>query len=185
MGLCQSTEGPLKRGTAGNGKKVEPPCPTVFELERIIDAKRGAATRLHVNLVNIEFRRGLFEVYRAGCSSDSDSDEDEDDVDCGGGGSARGGAGSGAGSGAGVGEPVDSMAMTGSHGAAALAAPSAETGRGRSNGARGDVFVVTHKVTGPFWGGRRCRPSPSPRFAATKNRKRRPGPTKKNPEEEG
>lgn len=59
MGICQSAEDDAHmRLPSGDDR-----CPTVFELERAIEAKRRSSKRLNVNLVNIEFRRGLFEKY--------------------------------------------------------------------------------------------------------------------------
>ena len=74
MGVCQSA--PAVSGVnKGNGVKqrlgenfdgrVEP-CPTVFEIERAIARRRGASRTVHANLVNIEFRRGFYEVYAKG-----------------------------------------------------------------------------------------------------------------------
>ncbi|CAM9514821.1 unnamed protein product [Scytosiphon promiscuus] len=161
MGLCQSADGSLKRGGAGgDGDGGDRPCPTVFELERIVDAKRGAAKRLHVNLVNIEFRSGLFEVYRVGCGSggdgDDDDDADADDDDSGAGCGGGSGSGGGAGSVAGGGEHVDLMAVIGSHGGAGalLAAPGVEAGRKKTNVGGEGIFVVTHKCTGRAYGAR-------------------------------
>ena len=139
MGICQSTEDPL--GGAAFGAEGEP-CPTVFELERIIEERRGAASRLHVNLVNIEFRRSLFEVYCRG-APDEESDQVEAGRGGGGGGSGGGGGGGGGGS---DGEPADSIAMVGNVAAAAAAAErkKAETEM--------DMFVATHKVSDQWVG---------------------------------
>lgn len=120
MGMCQSTADP-HGGAAFSGEGE--PCPTVFELERMIEERRKAAVRLHVNLVNIEFRRSIFEVYRRGAA-----DEDCDDFD-------------GNGSGGGDDEPVDSIVMVGSA-VAGVGAGKKKTENGDGDG----VFVATHKV---------------------------------------
>lgn len=62
MGLCQSGVDQARDVDLPEGER----CPTVFELERTVEKKRGASKRLHPNLVNIEFRRGLFEMYHKG-----------------------------------------------------------------------------------------------------------------------
>ena len=80
---CLSRAATLPKGTKpavagvnkGNGVKqclgenfdgrVEP-CPTVFEIERAIAQRRRASRTVHANLVNIEFRRGFYEVYAKG-----------------------------------------------------------------------------------------------------------------------
>lgn len=129
MGMCQSTEDPL--GGAAFGGEGEP-CPTVFELERMIEERRGAASRLHVNLVNIEFRRSLFEVYCRGAP-----DEESGQVEAG---SGSGGGGGGGGS---DGEQVDSMGMVGN---AASAAAAAAAGRNKAE-MEMEMFVATHKVS--------------------------------------
>lgn len=130
--MCHSTDHPL--GGPAFGGEGEP-CPNVFELERIIEERREAAVRLHVNLVNIEFRRSLFEVYCRG-AVDGDSGE----VDAGGSG---GGGGDGGGGVDDHDAPVDLMAIVGNPAAAAAGA-----GRqGAESGKRDEVFVATHKVS--------------------------------------
>lgn len=65
MGACQSA--PSAVGTDHNfdaKKDVHGErCPTLLELECMIERRRRAGKRVHVNAVNVEFRRGLFEVY--------------------------------------------------------------------------------------------------------------------------
>eukprot|EP00752_Nemacystus_decipiens_P012366 g10961.t2 len=123
MGMCQSAEDPL-------GAAAGEPCPTVFELERIIEEKRGKAARLHVNLVNIEFRRSLFEVYTRGAPDEESGESDGSDV------------------GGSDGEPVDSIVMAGN-----AAAVIGGGGRKRAEDGKGDdVFVATNKCTGRAYG---------------------------------
>lgn len=126
MGICQSADDRL--GGPAFGGEGEP-CPTVFELERIIEERRGAAVRLHVNLVNIEFRRSLFEVYCRGALDEGSSEVDASGSGGGGGGGSEG-------------EPVDSIAMVGN-----AAATAAANRRKTENGKGDEVFVATHKVS--------------------------------------
>ena len=74
MGVCHSMRG---NGEADDDRAEGDACPTVFALEQAIEVKRGAAKRMHVNLVNIEFRRGLFEMYVKGYESDIESDSEK------------------------------------------------------------------------------------------------------------
>lgn len=81
MGICQSAN--EARDARGGGEEENQPCPTVFELEVMIEKKRGAAKRLRDNFVHIEFRRGLFEMYCKG-RLDGDVMCDSSDTDGGG-----------------------------------------------------------------------------------------------------
>eukprot|EP00903_Cladosiphon_okamuranus_P018338 g16870.t1 len=135
MGMCHSTDDPL--GGAASGVDGEP-CPTVFELERIIEERREAAVNLHVNLVNIEFRRSLFEVYCRRTLEDDDGEVDASGSD------GSGGGGSGGDGGIADEAPVDTMAIVGNSAAAA-----AGGARQKSESMTGEeVFVATHKCTG-------------------------------------
>lgn len=148
MGLCQSAGLPGKGGVVDDGSEA---CPTVFELERTLEKRRGAATRLHVNLVNQEFRRGFFEVYRRGYAEegggggggDEGGDGEEDGEVC-----IGGGEDSGPSSGN---HQLDSIAIAGnpSAAAAAAAAVSASAAAARKkkpDGVESGSFVATHKV---------------------------------------
>lgn len=74
MGVCHSMRGDEE---AADDRAEGDACPTVFALEQAIEVKRAGAKRMHVNLVNIEFRRGLFEMYVKGYESDIESDSEK------------------------------------------------------------------------------------------------------------
>ena len=93
MGACHSAQGGKREIPAGDHAVVDDYCPTVFALEQAAEMRRGRATRMHVNLVNIEFRRGLFEMYVKGETGYVTSDSED------GGGGGGGGAGGGGGGG--------------------------------------------------------------------------------------
>ncbi|CBJ30894.1 n/a [Ectocarpus siliculosus] len=146
MGSCQSAGLPGKGGVGDDGSEA---CPTVFELERTVEKRRGAATRLYVNLVNLEFRRGLFEVYQRGYAEEGGTGEGEGG-DEGGDGEEDGEGGCGEDRGRGSGHEVDSIAIAGNPSAAAAAAVSASAAAARKKKrVEGSTsFVATHKCTG-------------------------------------
>lgn len=122
MGMCQSAD--ELRQTGKNSEWEHQRCPTVFELEVMVEKKRGAAKRLRDNFVHIEFRRGLFEMYRKGRLYGDDICDSSD--------------GDGVGSGSdGVGMDDDSATL----GKDTAAAAAKDEGR---------MFVATHKVSHVF-----------------------------------
>lgn len=71
MGACQSTS---ETDVTVTWPTPSEQCPTVFELEDKSERQRRSSTRLRPNLVNIEFRRGVFEVYEMGTRIESGTD---------------------------------------------------------------------------------------------------------------